>query len=94
MKRKNIIDIPLLVKYDVLNTEDWRADKMILDTRLTMKQVRLIKGYSQQELAEMLGVHKQTVGKWERNANDMPLGKVKKFAEIVQMEMDQIEFVV
>lgn len=67
---------------------------MINNAKLTMKQVRLIKGYSQQELGEMLGVHKQTVGKWERDANDMPLGKVKKFAEIVQMEMDEINFVV
>lgn len=65
---------------------------MVIDFQLTMTQARAMRGFSQKHAAEMLDVHRQTLGKWEKNAADMPMGKAKEFAKLVGMEMSDIKF--
>lgn len=65
---------------------------MLIESKLTMKQARLFKGLSQKETAKMLGIHRQTLGKWEKDAADMTLGKVKEFSELVGLDYELIDF--
>lgn len=57
------------------------------------KQARLLCEKSQKEIAEMLGVHRDTYTKWEKNPDAMPVGKAKEFAVIVGREVDEIFFI-
>ena len=59
---------------------------------LTLKQARLLAELTQKDVAERLGVHRQTYAKWERNADEMPIGKAKLFAKIVGRNIDEIFF--
>lgn len=58
----------------------------------TLKQARLFSGFSQAEIATLLGVHRQTYMKWEKNADEMPLGKAREFSRITQVSIDNIFF--
>lgn len=57
---------------------------------LTPRQARILSDLSQLEVAERLGVHRQTYMKWERNPDEMPVGKAKEFSVIVGSSVDQI----
>lgn len=59
---------------------------------LTLKQARLLSGYSQVAIAEKMGVHRHTYSSWEKNPDDMPIGKAKDFARITGVKLDQIFF--
>lgn len=59
---------------------------------ITVKQARLLSGLSQVEVADSLGVHRQTYAKWEKNADSMTIGQAKKFAEIAGVQLEQIFF--
>ncbi|WP_068773449.1 helix-turn-helix transcriptional regulator [Paenibacillus sp. FJAT-26967] len=59
---------------------------------LSPRQARELCGLSQQQVADRLGVPRQTYMKWERNANEMPLDKAKEFSEIVGIRIDEIFF--
>jgi DNA-binding XRE family transcriptional regulator len=59
---------------------------------ISPKQARILSDLSQKEVAERLGVHRQTYMKWERNADEMPIGKAKEFSKIVGREIDEIFF--
>jgi len=59
---------------------------------MSPKQARLRKELSQQKVAELLGVHRQTYMKWEHNADEMPIGKAKEFCKIVSIPVDEIFF--
>lgn len=59
---------------------------------ISVKQARLRKELSQREVAEGLKVHRQTYMKWEKNGDEMPVGKAKEFCAIVGIPMDEIFF--
>ncbi|MGF6358040.1 DNA-binding XRE family transcriptional regulator [Paenibacillus sp. 4624] len=65
---------------------------MPVEQKLTMKQARVMRGFSQKETAIKLGVHRQTLGKWEKDAADMTLGKVMAFANLVGINYEEISF--
>lgn len=60
--------------------------------RLTLKQARLISGYKQREMAELLGVHVHTYMKWEQNPEDMSVGTAKQVSRIVEVDFEKIFF--
>ncbi|SEQ22446.1 DNA-binding transcriptional regulator, XRE-family HTH domain [Virgibacillus subterraneus] len=60
---------------------------------LTLKQARQFSDLSQAEIAGMLGVHRQTYMKWERNPDEMPLGKAKEFSIFTKTPLDNIFFI-
>jgi DNA-binding XRE family transcriptional regulator len=60
--------------------------------KLTMKQARLLAELTQQEIAEILGVHVQTYMKWEKNPEEMSIGTAKQFSRIVKREFEDIFF--
>lgn len=60
--------------------------------KLTLKQARLFSELSQEELANLLGVHRQTYMKWEKKPEEMPMGKAVEFCRIVKVSIDEIFF--
>ncbi|SDM15665.1 helix-turn-helix transcriptional regulator [Sediminibacillus halophilus] len=60
--------------------------------RLTLKQARLLAGFTQKEIAEMLGVHVHTYMKWERNPEEMSVGTAKHFSKIVDANFENLFF--
>lgn len=62
--------------------------------KMTVKQARAAAGLTQKDAAIRIGVHRQTQGKWEKDASDMPLAKAYAFAKVVGKSFEEISFVV
>ena len=59
---------------------------------LSLKQHRLIKEKTQEEMANLLGVHVQTYRKLEENPEDISIKKAKKIAEYLGVPYNDIYF--
>lgn len=59
---------------------------------LTMKQWRLAKGLSQEEMASKCGVHRNTYAAWEDNPEMVSVGNAKIIAEALNESVDIIFF--
>ncbi|MDT2306293.1 helix-turn-helix transcriptional regulator [Paenibacillus larvae] len=57
--------------------------------KFTLKQARLIAGFTQREIAELLCVHPQTYMKWEKNPEEMSVGTAKQFSRIVNIDFEE-----
>ncbi|WP_449280977.1 helix-turn-helix transcriptional regulator [Leucobacter sp.] len=55
-------------------------------------RTRLWVGLEQRDMAELLGVSRNTVGNWERGVTDPPFSAVMKWAQITGRSMDWIAF--
>jgi len=60
--------------------------------KVTVKQARILSDMTQGDASQVLGVHRHTYMKYEKNPGLMPLDKAFKFAEIVGMPFDDIFF--
>ncbi|WP_445505783.1 helix-turn-helix transcriptional regulator [Niallia sp. 03091] len=58
----------------------------------SLKQARLIKGLTQKEVAEKLGVNRDTYRRLERFPDETTIGQAKKISEILDMRYDFIFF--
>lgn len=58
--------------------------------QITLEAARVNVGYSQRIVAEKLGVHHQTVSKYERDSSKIPIHLLKKMCELYKIEMDNI----
>lgn len=56
----------------------------------TIYKYRTLKNLSQGELAEMLGVSRQSVSKWENNSATPDLDKIVKLCEIYGITIDEL----
>ncbi|PEL22504.1 helix-turn-helix transcriptional regulator [Bacillus toyonensis] len=59
---------------------------------LTIKQVRLVKGITQKEMAEQLNVHVDTYRKMERYPDDITIGEAKIICSHLEISYDHIFF--
>lgn len=59
---------------------------------LTMRQWRLVKGLSQEEMALKCGVHRNTYASWEENPNNVSVGRAKTIAKALGESVDTIFF--
>ncbi|MEK4149053.1 helix-turn-helix transcriptional regulator [Robertmurraya sp. FSL W8-0741] len=59
---------------------------------ITLRQARLLKGLTQKEVAEKLGVHVHTYSKMEKCPDEVTIGDAKKLSEILQFSYDFIFF--
>lgn len=64
----------------------------IMNVKFTLKQARLLKGLSQNEMADALDVHVQTYRKMEKYPDTVTVGDAKKISEILEMDYDFIFF--
>lgn len=60
--------------------------------KLTVKQHRLIREISQEEMAEKVGVHVQTYRAWEENPEKISIAKAKKIAIAFGISINDIFF--
>ena len=59
---------------------------------LSLKQMRLIKGKTQDEMAELLNIHVQTYRKLEENPDEATIKQAKKISEVLGVSYDDIFF--
>lgn len=59
---------------------------------LTVKQWRLAKGISQEQMAEACGVHRNTYASWEENPEDISVKNAKIIASALGESVDLIFF--
>ena len=62
------------------------------DNKLTIKQWRMLHDMSQEELAQKLNVHANTIRNWEQNSLSMQVGDALKIAEVFGISMEKIFF--
>ena len=58
----------------------------------TMKQARIGIGYTQQEMADKMGVHVQTYSRMEKHPEDMTIKQAKIFSNIVGVPLSELSF--
>ncbi|HDR4573320.1 helix-turn-helix transcriptional regulator (plasmid) [Bacillus cytotoxicus] len=59
---------------------------------LTIKQARLLKGFTQNEMAQQLNVHVQTYRNMENHPDEITVGNAKKICDLLEISYDQIFF--
>lgn len=59
---------------------------------LTMRQWRLAKEITQQQMADKLGVHVGTYLNWEEKPEKVSIGKAVEIAKILNVPMNEIIF--
>ena len=57
---------------------------------LTIKQIRLAKEITIQQMAKRLGVHPNTYAAWEKEPLTITIGNAFKIAEIFEVSVDDI----
>jgi putative transcriptional regulator len=62
--------------------------------QVTLKQARKLRGITQQELAELLGLSEATIVKYEKNELDMKLSTALLIAEKLGITFDGLKFAV
>jgi DNA-binding XRE family transcriptional regulator len=63
-----------------------------MKVKLTLKQARLIKGFTQVQMANMLGIHVQTYQKMEKHPDEVTVKQAKQLSEILEFSYDFIFF--
>ena len=60
--------------------------------KLTLEEWRRAKKISQEQMAELIGVHVNTYRAWEENPGDMRLSKASIIADRLNITLDDILF--
>lgn len=55
-----------------------------------LQKARKQRGFSQQQLADELGVSRQTISKWELNETQPDLSQARKLAEALHLSLDEL----
>lgn len=63
-----------------------------MSEKLTVKQHRLIREISQEEMADKIGVHVQTYRAWEESPEKISIAKAKKIAAAFNISINEIFF--
>lgn len=59
---------------------------------MTLREARLKAKYTQQRLADALGVTRQAVSEWERGLSVPDVNMGKRIAKVLKTDLNQIEF--
>jgi len=59
---------------------------------MTLREARLKAKYTQQRLADALGVTRQAVSEWERGLSVPDINMAKRIAQELKTDVNQIEF--
>mgnify|MGYP001350151169 FL=1 len=58
----------------------------------TLKDLRELKGLSQEEVAEALGMHQQAYSVYERGASVPSIRKAKEIADFFKVKLDDVDW--
>lgn len=59
-----------------------------MDIGNKVKEIRKARGFTQQDIADKLGVKKNTVSQWESGARNMSFEQIVQFAKVVGVTLD------
>ncbi|MBR7928247.1 helix-turn-helix transcriptional regulator [Aerococcaceae bacterium zg-ZUI334] len=57
---------------------------------MTLKSARVNAGLTMKEASNLIGVHHQTISKYEKDSSDIPLSLLHRMSEIYRMPIDNI----
>lgn len=60
--------------------------------KITLRSARANIGLTAREVAEMIGVHQNTLLEWERNLSSPPIDKVLRLCEIYGIGIENLKF--
>ena len=63
---------------------------MIQLDKVTLKQIRVLRGMKQKTVAEYLGVTRETVANWESGHCSCSIANFKKLCDLYEVSMDDI----
>lgn len=63
---------------------------MDMELSQRLQELRKREGYSQEQLAELLGISRQSVSKWENGQTSPDIHNVRKLSELYQVTTDYI----
>jgi transcriptional regulator with XRE-family HTH domain len=58
-----------------------------MDTGNKIKYFRLLKGFSQEKMAELLGIAPKSYGNIERNITDVNLSRLQQIANVLEVSL-------
>ena len=59
---------------------------------LTIKQIRVMKNLTQDDLANLCGVHRNTIASWETSPEKISVGNAKLIAQALDVDVNAIIF--
>lgn len=59
---------------------------------LTVKQWRMLKDLSQEQMAERIGIHRNTYASWEENPGTISISNALTIADALDVSVDSIIF--
>ena len=59
-----------------------------MDIGNKVKEIRKARGYTQQDIADKLGVKKNTISQWESGVRNMSFEQIVQFAKVVGVTLD------
>lgn len=68
------------------------SKKILPETRMTLKMIRELLGYTQENAAKMIGVSTDTLGNYERGKSYPDIPVLRKIEEVYGIPYDRIIF--
>lgn len=65
---------------------------MPLEQMMSLKALRVRSDLTQEQVANMLNLNRNTIIKWEKDASNMPIKYMSQFSEIYNYPLDSIFF--
>lgn len=63
-----------------------------MSDKITLKAARINAGYTQEDVAKLMGVRRETISNWEDNIRIIKLGSLIKLCELYKKNIDDIFF--
>lgn len=63
-----------------------------MDEKLTLKAARMMRGISQEQMANKLSVHRNTYANWEEHPEDISIKNAEAISDILNVSLDRIIF--
>ena len=63
-------------------------------SRFSMKQWRLLREMSQEDMANACNVHRNTIAKWEEDNSQISIANARTIADALKVSLDDIIFAV
>ena len=60
--------------------------------QITLRSARINANLSQEQLANNIGVHRNTIAKWENNPSEMSIGNAEKVCKALNVKLSDIFF--
>jgi DNA-binding XRE family transcriptional regulator len=77
----DVVDVIVMLGYILCNMQ--RYNNILLTTGENIKKLRRLQKLSQEDLAELIGIHRNNMGKIERGEVNIPLLTLFKIAQAI-----------